>query len=173
MRHKEGVRGRIDLGARLGPALTAYIGLTTRGVPAAHLKQQCSFAAVLCQQGLQFFPDRAGAVGEMCRVGRHDGVVLVSTWASERPLGLFGPMTEALRAVGVEAHPPAFDPKSYSLGAGELRRLLSDAGLREVVVKTVELDAVWRNAEGCRRDGDRHALRERRGAPRRRPTGGA
>ncbi len=41
----------------------------------------------------------------------------------------------------------AFDPKSYSLGAGELRRLLSDASLREVVVESVELDAVWRNAE--------------------------
>jgi hypothetical protein len=27
---------RIDLGARLGPALTAYIGVTTRGVRASH-----------------------------------------------------------------------------------------------------------------------------------------
>ena len=28
--------GRIDLGARLGPALTAYIGATSRGVRASH-----------------------------------------------------------------------------------------------------------------------------------------
>jgi hypothetical protein len=30
------VSGRIDLAARLGPALTAYIGVRTRGVRAAH-----------------------------------------------------------------------------------------------------------------------------------------
>lgn len=107
-----------------------------------------SFDAVLCQQGLQFFPDRAGALKEMCRVARPEGVVSVSTWASEYPLGLFGPMTEVLQEVGMEEpYPRAFDPQSYSLGAAELRRLLSEAGLREVVVETVELDAVWSGTE--------------------------
>ncbi len=107
-----------------------------------------SFDAVLCQQGLQFFPDRGRAVQEMCRVARHDGVVLVSTWASERPLGLFGPMTEVLQEAGMqEPYPRAFDPNSYSLGAAELRRLLWEVRLRDRVVETVELDAVWRNAE--------------------------
>ena len=105
-----------------------------------------SFDAVLCQQGLQFFPDRERAAEEMCRVARPGGVVMVSTWAAERPLGLFGPMTEALREVGMaEPYPHAFDPRSYSLGAAELRRLLS--GLRDLVVETVILDAVWRNAD--------------------------
>ena len=105
-----------------------------------------SFDAVLCQQGLQFFPDRGRAVGEMQRVARPGGVVMVSTWASERPLGLFGPMTEALREAGMaEPYPHAFDPRSYSMEAAELRRLLS--GLRDLAVETVVLDAVWRNAE--------------------------
>jgi ubiquinone/menaquinone biosynthesis C-methylase UbiE len=105
-----------------------------------------SFDAVLCQQGLQFFPDRGRAVEEMCRVVRPGGVVMVSTWASERPLGLFGPMAEALQEAGMaEPYPHAFDPRSYSLEAAELRRLLS--GLRDLVVETVVLDAVWRNAE--------------------------
>ena len=36
VRHKEGVSGRIDLGARRRPALTACIGVTSRGVRAAH-----------------------------------------------------------------------------------------------------------------------------------------
>ena len=107
-----------------------------------------TFDAVLCQQGLQFFPDRGGAVQEMCRVTRRDGSVLVSTWASERPLGLFGPMTEVLQDAGMdEPYPRAFDPQSYTLSAAELRRLLSEANLREVAVETVELDAVWHNAE--------------------------
>ena len=105
-----------------------------------------SFDAVLCQQGLQFFPDRPGAVREMCRVTRRDGIVLVSTWASERPLGLFGPMTEVLQEVGMdEPYPRAFDAQTYSLNAADLRRLLSEADLREAAVETVELEAVWHN----------------------------
>jgi ubiquinone/menaquinone biosynthesis C-methylase UbiE len=105
-----------------------------------------SFDAVLCQQGLQFFPDRSGAVQEMCRVTRREGIVLISTWASERPLGLIGPMTEVLKEVGMdEPYPQAFDAQSYSLSAAELRRLLLEANLREAIVETVELDAVWHN----------------------------
>jgi hypothetical protein len=34
--HEDGVSGRIDLGARLGPALTACTGVTARGVRASH-----------------------------------------------------------------------------------------------------------------------------------------
>jgi hypothetical protein len=36
LRHEVGVSGRIDLGACLGPALTACIGVTSRGVRASH-----------------------------------------------------------------------------------------------------------------------------------------
>lgn len=106
------------------------------------------FDAVLCQQGLQFFPDRTAAVREMSRVTRRDGIVLVSTWASESPLGLFGPMTEVLREVGVdEPYPRAFDAQTYSLTAGSLHRLLVEAELREATVETVELEAVWSNED--------------------------
>lgn len=107
-----------------------------------------SFDAVFCQQGLQFFPDRVAAMHEMRRVVRHDGVVAVATWAAEQPLGLLGPMGEALREAGMEEpYPGAFDPGSYSVGAGDLRQLLAGAGLRDVVVETVELDAVWPSAD--------------------------
>jgi len=34
--YEEGVNGRNDLGARLGPTATAFIGVTTRGVRASH-----------------------------------------------------------------------------------------------------------------------------------------
>ena len=125
-------------------ARIVYLECSVAAIEAA----EGSFDAVLCQQGLQFFPDRGGSMQEMCRVTRRDGVVLVSTWASERPLGLFGPMTEVLQEAGMdEPYPRAFDPQSYTLSASELRRLLSEANLREVVVETVELDAVWHNAE--------------------------
>jgi len=81
-----------------------------------------SFDVVFCQQGLQFFPDRAGAVREIAPSGSH---------RQRRPF------------------PRAFDLESYCLSAGELRSLLSDAGLRDVVVETAELDAVWHDAEAA------------------------
>jgi ubiquinone/menaquinone biosynthesis C-methylase UbiE len=59
--------------------------------------EDASFDAVLCQQGLQFFPDRAAAVREMGRVARPGAAVVASTWAAGHPLGLFGAINETLR----------------------------------------------------------------------------
>jgi len=103
-----------------------------------------SFDVVLCQQGLQFFPDQAEAAREMGRVVRVGGQVVVSTWAAEHPLGLFGPIAETLSEVGLdEPYPGAFDPSSYSLSSPILTGLLDQAGLCDVAVEAVELDAVW------------------------------
>jgi ubiquinone/menaquinone biosynthesis C-methylase UbiE len=106
------------------------------------------FDAVLCQHGLQFFAGKQAAVREMRRVARPGGIVVVSTWAAERPLGLFAPMAETLAELGVaEPYPRAFDPESYRLGAGDLTDLLRASGWRDAQVETVELDATWDSAE--------------------------
>jgi ubiquinone/menaquinone biosynthesis C-methylase UbiE len=103
-----------------------------------------SFDVVLCQQGLQFFPDRAGALHEMRRALREGSKALVSTWAREHPLGLFGPIADTLRELGLqEPYPRAFDPQSYTLGAQELSDLLQAAGFSEVSLETVELACSW------------------------------
>jgi ubiquinone/menaquinone biosynthesis C-methylase UbiE len=108
------------------------------------------FDVVLCQQGLQFFPDRAAAVAEMRRVARPGGTAVMSTWAAEHPLGLFGPMTEALQETDLaEPFPRAFDPASYCLSAADLADLLQEAGFRDVDVQTAELDATWPTAEAA------------------------
>jgi ubiquinone/menaquinone biosynthesis C-methylase UbiE len=39
-----------------------------------------SFDVVLCQQGLQFFPDKAVALREMRRVLAHNGRLALSVW---------------------------------------------------------------------------------------------
>jgi ubiquinone/menaquinone biosynthesis C-methylase UbiE len=109
-----------------------------------------SFDVVLCQHGLQFFPDRAAAAGEMRRVLRPGGAVVVSTWAAERPLGLFGLINETLREAGLaEPYPRAFESDSYRLSVTELDGLLQTAGFREVRVQTAELDATWPTAEAA------------------------
>jgi ubiquinone/menaquinone biosynthesis C-methylase UbiE len=109
-----------------------------------------SFDVVLCQHGLQFFPDRAAAVAEMRRVTRPGGTAVMSTWAAEHPLGLFGPMAEAVQEAGIaEPFPGAFDASSYRLSAADLADLLQAAGFRDVAVDTVELHATWRTAEAA------------------------
>lgn len=72
--------------------------------------------------------------------------MVASTWASEHPLGLFGPMLDILPAIGIdEPYPQAFTRQSGTLSAIELHELLTAAGLQEIVVETVTLDAVWPN----------------------------
>jgi len=109
-----------------------------------------SFDAVLCQYGLQYFADRAAAIGEMRRVARPGGVVVVSAWAAERPLGLFGPMAETLAELGLaEPFPRAFDPGIDCLSAAELKDLLRTSGWRDVQVEMAELDARWDSADAA------------------------
>jgi ubiquinone/menaquinone biosynthesis C-methylase UbiE len=106
-----------------------------------------SFDAVLCQHGLQFFADRALAVSEMHRVMLPGGVLVLSTWAAERPLGLFGAMIETLQELGVaEPFPRAFDPGSYRMAAEDLTDLLKTAGFRDVSVHTSERKVRWDSA---------------------------
>jgi SAM-dependent methyltransferase len=108
------------------------------------------FDVVLCQHGLQFFPDRAAAAAEMHRVARTGGTAMMSTWAAEHPLGLFGPMTEALKETGMpEPFPGAFDGSSYSVSVADLADLLQTAGFGDISVETVELDATWPTAEAA------------------------
>jgi hypothetical protein len=60
---------------------------------------------------------------EMRRVARPGEIAVVSTWAAERPLGLFAPMGETLAELGVaEPYPRAFDPDSYRRAESALRR---------------------------------------------------
>lgn len=93
-----------------------------------------TFDLVLCQQGVQFFPDRAAGLREMARVLVPGGRLAVAAWA---PIGQ-SPGFDAL-AVALERHVSAAAAAAarspYALSdAGELRGLLAAAGLRDVAV---------------------------------------
>ena len=96
-----------------------------------------TFEVVLCQQGLQFFPDRLKALGEMRRVLTSTGRVALSVWTGASRY--FVAQREALgRYVGVEATMASV--AAFSLGnADELRGLVRDAGFRDVVVHHVRM----------------------------------
>ena len=94
-----------------------------------------AFDVAFCQQGLQFFPDRLKALGEMRRVLTPTGRVALSVWTGPSPY--FVAQREGLaRCVGAEA--ATSSAAAFSLGdAAELRGLLEDAGFCDVVIDHV------------------------------------
>ena len=92
-----------------------------------------AFDLVTCQQGLQFFPDRAASMAEMRRVLRPGGRLVLAVWRSTEHNPVFKLLAEALaRLLG----PQAAKLPPFSLGDGEeLRRLGRAAGFTDVVVR--------------------------------------
>jgi SAM-dependent methyltransferase len=71
----------IAVAQTLPPRLGATIEWQTRSALDLGLVDE-SFDAVLCQQGLQFFPDKLAALLEMRRVLRREGRLALSVWSS-------------------------------------------------------------------------------------------
>jgi SAM-dependent methyltransferase len=90
-----------------------------------------SFDVVVCQQGLQFFPDRATALGEMRRVLGPGGRLALSVW-----LPIAHNPGFAILAAALDRHcSPRLLDGPFSLGdAAALRTLLAGAGFRDVTV---------------------------------------
>jgi ubiquinone/menaquinone biosynthesis C-methylase UbiE len=86
------------------------------------------FDVVVCQQGLQFFPDKRGAAAQMHRALARDGRLAVATWRSDDEM----PFLRELRRVA-ERHLGPIADQRYGFGdAAPLEALLRDAGFREV-----------------------------------------
>jgi ubiquinone/menaquinone biosynthesis C-methylase UbiE len=99
------------------------------------------FDVALCQQGLQFFPDRAAALAEMRRVLKPGGRVAVATWKDIEPP--FTAIADALeRHVSTEAAQMMYSPNALGDGA-TLAGLMSDAGFREVAVIDETIECTW------------------------------
>ena len=99
-----------------------------------------AFTIVLCQHGLQFFPDKPTALGEMHRVMAPGGKLGLTVLRDiSRAPGLMA-LAEALtRNIGPA--PAAFVRMVGSLDdEAELRGLVEGAGLHEVAVETVTKD---------------------------------
>ena len=87
-----------------------------------------SFDVVLCQQGLQYFPDQIAALREMRRVLKPGGHVGIAVWAKGYGRDIEQVLSECLKRVG--AKEPAYP--GYGTRPHDLTRALSDVGFVSV-----------------------------------------
>ena len=119
---------------------------TALGLPDAE------FDAVYCQQGLQFFPDRAAGTREMRRLLDRGGRAVVVCWHGLDAHPLFGALADAeephLAAAGVEVDRAEL-VAPFSLGdRHDLEALLTNAGFANVQLHELSIEA--RFADGDR-----------------------
>ncbi len=103
------------------------------------------FDLVLCQQGLQFVPEKPQAVAEMYRVLSEGGRVALSVWRGLDHHPFFATLNGVvLRHLGIPALASPF-----ALGdADELRTLLTGGGFRDVAIEAKSMTARFPNPEG-------------------------
>jgi ubiquinone/menaquinone biosynthesis C-methylase UbiE len=99
-----------------------------------------AFDAVLCQQGLQYFTDRAAAATEVRRVLASGGRTLLVVWKALE----HNPVQEALNAAGQYRVGVAPLATAFGLGeACEVESLFESAGFTDVTVTGRELVVVF------------------------------
>ena len=97
-----------------------------------------AFDVVLCQQGLQFFPNKLRALREMHRVLVPRGRLALSVWTGVGPYhGAVGDALSRYIGTGVAAK---FCSSRQVPDKDELRRLAADAGFSDVEVRISQLD---------------------------------
>jgi len=108
---------------------------------------EASFDVVCCQLGLQFFPDREGALQEMRRVLVPGGRAVVMVWREIDRAPGFAVLAAALgRTIGPDAETLMRAP--FALGdASELAKLLETGGLRDCAIRAETGDVRFPSAE--------------------------
>jgi SAM-dependent methyltransferase len=100
--------------------------------------EDASFDVVLCQQGLQFFPDKALAMSEMRRVLGQGGRIALSVWNS---VGRYNSAVgEALAELVGNESTVRFCASRQAPNKEELQRLAMEAGFSDVEVRVARLD---------------------------------
>ncbi|HET7714822.1 MAG TPA: methyltransferase domain-containing protein [Bauldia sp.] len=97
------------------------------------LRDDERFDVVVCQQGLQFFPDKPAAAAQMRRALETGGTLAILTWRPDDEVPFFSDLRKV-----AERHLGPITDLRHSFGSdAPLRALLEAAGLKDVVISTV------------------------------------
>jgi ubiquinone/menaquinone biosynthesis C-methylase UbiE len=112
--------------------------------PAAPLGvESAAFDFVVCQQGLQFFPDRLAALSEMRRALRPGGQLAIATWSRIEDNALYAALHVALR----ESVPGDLADRLLAPFSGPdvkaLKNTIGAAGFSEIHVRSVTLPLIF------------------------------
>jgi SAM-dependent methyltransferase len=103
-----------------------------------------AFDIVLCQQGLQFFPDKTSALAEIRRVLKPGGRAGVAVWCAIEECPFWHALAGAVGAVLGKETEMGFRSGPWGLPeADELQRLFDAAGFTDVDVRRHALPAVF------------------------------
>ena len=107
-----------------------------------------TFDVAVSMNGVTLFPDIARGLGEMCRVTRPGGTVLVITFGPLQEVEFVAFPLAAMRAAVPDLPPPPDPLPPFRLaGVGALHRTLENADLREVRVETVRWETPFDSAD--------------------------
>ena len=98
------------------------------------------FSVVLCQQGLQFFPDEEAALIEMKRVLRPQGRIALTIWSG--PSALFQALARSIgKHVDEAVAERSLAPFTYA-GSDHLESRLSGIGFGDISRQTLAIDRI-------------------------------
>ena len=122
--------------ARAKPVLPGAAEIDFRLAPAERLLvANADFDVAVCQQGLQFFSNRAAALAEIHRAVRAGGRIGIAVWAEIDQSPPFAALEDAIREVAGDELADRYRGGPWGMpDANQLRELLQKSGFNEVRV---------------------------------------
>lgn len=132
-------------GAVQGGAAIEYIECPADDLPVAGQ----AYDVITCQHGLQFFPDRLAAIGEMRRAGRPGARAGIAVWGPIDQSPMFAALSRAVEQVLGPDASAAYRGGPYGFtGAIALEQLAVAAGFRDVEVRREALPVTFEGGAG-------------------------
>jgi ubiquinone/menaquinone biosynthesis C-methylase UbiE len=132
--------------AKSKPSLPNAAPITYIESPAAPLAiESAVFDAAVCQQGLQFFPDRLAALGEMRRALKPTGVLAIAVWCRVEDNAIYAALHAALRdSVPGDLADRLLAPFSWP-DPQAIKDTIAATGFRDIRVRRAALPLTFEN----------------------------